>query len=544
MTETKKNNKNWIIVCAVIVVVVLALVLWAVFGKKEEKAEKEEKVYKVSVIEIGATGNDVELTYTGIVQPQETEQATFPTIGTVKHLYVKEGQEVKAGEVLAVLDDTDARRQLKNSENNLTIARTNLDSAIKQRDRAYEDYLDACGADDEKENLNDAIERRDEQEDKVNTLSSELVSAEAKQTQTKEEYDTARSELVSAQSEYTTKSTELEALKQSGASQERIDAKQEEVDAANEKVNSCQDTYNTKQSANTQAQIDYRAKQTELDAAQSTLTTYNEGVDSAQESYDKKLQEGADSSEAKAQKERYDTAEDSVTSSQASYDSSKNNYDSAAETLEDCVLKAKNDGYVLQVGVTEGGMANPIMPAVVLGSNQAVVSFGVSQGDIRDIYEGLAAKLTINGNPFDGYVSKVSLLPDETSRTYMTDIVINTENAEFYLGELATVKLNIGARQGIWLPLSVILNDGQDYVYVVEEGRAKRQNIVIEDVNNDIVLVSGLPEGSKVISEGMKLVSTGSPVNYDEQENAEQKTADSKAADSENEDSKTAGSEE
>lgn len=522
MLEILKQKKfpKWVIALAVIATAAVLILLFVLLRKEKEPVQKEEKVYKVSVIEVGAMGNDVELTYTGIVQPEETEQATFSTIGTVEHVYVTEGQFVKAGDVLATMDDTEARRQAENNANSLKIAQTNLDTAIKQRDNAYEDYLEACGADNEKEVLDNAIERRDEQTRKVDTLSAELVTADAKQTQTKDAYDTARNDMVSAQSEYTTRSAELETLKNTGAPQETIDKKQAEVDAAQQKASESEKNYQEKQAAYTQAQIDYRAKQTELDAAQSTLTTYNESVDSAQEAYEDKLEEGSESREAKAQKEVYDTAESSVTSSQATYDTAKNNYDSAVETLEKYTLKAKSDGYVVQVSVTEGGMANPIIPAVVLGSNRSVVNFGVSQGDIRDIHEGLAAKLTINGVAFDGYVSRIGLMPDETSRTYSTDVVILTED-EFYLGELGTVKLNIGERQGIWLPLSVILNDGEDYVYLAEDGRAKRQNVVIEEINNDMVMVTGLSEGNKVISEGMKLIKTGSAVNYEESEIAE-----------------------
>lgn len=513
-TLKKSSVPKWGIAVAAVVVVILVILLVVFFGKKEEPAQKEEKVYKVSVIEVGAMGNDVELTYTGIVQPEETEQATFSTIGTVEHVYVTEGQQVKAGDVLATMDDTEARRQVENNANSLKIAQANLDTAIKQRDNAYEDYREACGADNEKEALDNAVERRDEQTQRVDTLSSEMVTADAEQTRTKDEYETARNDMVSAQSDYATKSAELDMLKNSGATQEAIDAKQAELSAADQKVNEMRAVHEEKQTQYTQAQINYRAKQTELDAAQSTLTTYNESVDSAQQAYDDKLAKGAESREAKAQKEVCETADNSVTSSQATYDSAKNNYDSAVETLEDCILRAKSDGYVVQVSVTEGGMANPIMPAVVLGSNRCVVNFGVSQSDIRDIYQGLAAKLTINGVPFDGYISKIGLMPDETSRTYATDVVILTED-DFYLGELATVKLNIGARQGIWLPLSVILNDGEDYVYLAEDGRAKRQNITIEEVNNDMVMVSGLHEGDIVISEGMKLIKTGSAVSFE-----------------------------
>lgn len=89
---------------------------------------------------------------------------------------------------------------------------------------------------------------------------------------------------------------------------------------------------------------------------------------------------------------------------------------------------------------------------------------------------------------------------------------------DVYLGELATVKINIGERSGIWLPLSVILNDGNDYVYVVEDGRAKREYVTVLEINDDQVLVEGTKAGEKIICEGMKLVRTGSAVSYEKQD--------------------------
>ena len=97
-------------------------------------------------------------------------------------------------------------------------------------------------------------------------------------------------------------------------------------------------------------------------------------------------------------------------------------------------------------------------------------------------------------------------------------MTVDTADPEVYLGELATVEINIGERTGIWLPLSVILNDGNDYVYVVENDRAKREYINVLEVSDDQVLVEGTKAGDKIICEGMKLVRTGSAVSYDKAE--------------------------
>lgn len=89
----------------------------------------------------------------------------------------------------------------------------------------------------------------------------------------------------------------------------------------------------------------------------------------------------------------------------------------------------------------------------------------------------MAAQIQIGDKTFAGNIKSIDVTPDENTRTYATDVTVDTADPEVYLGELATVEINIGERTGIWLPLSVILNDGNDYVYVVENDRAKREYI-------------------------------------------------------------------
>ncbi len=57
------------------------------------------------------------------------------------------------------------------------------------------------------------------------------------------------------------------------------------------------------------------------------------------------------------------------------------------------------------------------------------------------------------------------------------------------------------------------MNDGQDYVFTVENDRVVRKNVVITDINNDMIRVTGLENTTNIISEGMKTVKSGNLVN-------------------------------
>ena len=263
---------------------------------------------------------------------------------------------------------------------------------------------------------------------------------------------------------------------------------------------------------------EYYTTKLELDSAQNTLEVYQRNVDSAQEAYDKKAREGANSDEAKAQKERLDSSKEALDQANEAYDNAADNVEKAQSAVDKCVLKAPKAGYVVNLSATKGSVSTPIMPAVVLATHDVVINFGVSQTDVATLTAGMPTQIQIGDKSFTGSIKNVDVVPDETSRTYATNVTVDVADPDVYLGELATVKINIGERSGIWLPLSVILNDGNDYVYVVEDGRAKREYVTVLEINDDQVLVEGTKAGEKIICEGMKLVRTGSAVSYEKQD--------------------------
>lgn len=247
-------------------------------------------------------------------------------------------------------------------------------------------------------------------------------------------------------------------------------------------------------------------------AAQTRLTALEADFTAKQARVDALSSKGPNSAEAKLQKQRLDAAESALSAAESAQLTAQNGYESAQSNVADMELKAPADGYVVKVVGTEGGMAAPIAPAVVLGSKKASVQFGVSQDDVRKIAVGSGAQVTVGDKEYAGTISNIGTMPDPTTRTYMVSVDILADSGDFYLGEMAEVKLEAGERKGAWLPLSCVLNDGEDYVYVAENGRSVRRVVRILDVSDDKLLVSGLETGSSVIVEGMKTVRSGSAV--------------------------------
>ena len=97
-----------------IMLLLTTLVLFGSCGNKKEEAKKAPIRVKTEIMTTGssATGQ----TYVGIVEENEATAVSFTGMGVVKRVLVREGQAVGRGQLLAVMDDTQARNVLTGAE--------------------------------------------------------------------------------------------------------------------------------------------------------------------------------------------------------------------------------------------------------------------------------------------------------------------------------------------------------------------------------------------------------------------------------------------
>lgn len=539
MTELKTSlaahKKAALALAAVLLAVLLACGLWFALrggSASESEPQSAEKAISVRTIAVSPTSGDVALRYTGLVQPAELTQVSAATVGKVEKIYVSEGEAVSAGQLLVQLDDSDAARQAENYAQLRDTASRSLETAQRSYDRALADYEAARAGAPEgdlasaRSRLDTARSRESAAQAEVDSINAALAAQQAKVDAAQREFDAAQSAYnaaVAEQAAAVAALSEAEAARQAAidAGETNLTALDEAVadattrkTAADTAATDASATLETARSNLTTARADLVQLQSDLGLAeaQAELTAAQSERTAAQTAYDALAAQGPDSAETRAQKERLDTAQTALDQAKTNYDNAQRNYETALEAVEDCKLRADADGYVVTVVSSEGSLATPLAPVLVLGSRGMVARFGVSQSDVRELAPEMPAAVTLDGRQYAGSILSIAVLPDEDTRTYPVDVSIGADFSEVYLGSMATVELQIGQRTGVWLPLSVILNDGEDYVYLVEDGRAVRRNVEIAELSNDMVLVTGVHEGGQVISEGMKTVRSGSPV--------------------------------
>lgn len=522
----------------------VALVLGLGLGRrllpeKTQTAAAQEKVYPVRVIETKPSGGDITLKYTGLVQPQEIIQCMPQTISTIEELYVKEGDFVRQGQPIARLDVSKAQQQAANTADMAAGAKSSLDAAQSARDRAQRDYDAACQKAPEEElnaarsQRDEAQKLRDEKQAEVERIQKALEPYQARVDQAKAACDVLQAATQEKQAAadqaaqvYEEKEAARKALEDAGDTSspeyQAAQAAAQQAKTAKEEAETVLAAAKTEekagQAALTQAQGELDGQKVTLGqpAAEAALAAAQAQLDVRQAAVTRLEAQGENSQTAQVQRQRLEAAEAALTQAHSFYNSAQRSSDSAQQTASQDKLLASASGHIVKLVGTEGGLASPLAPVAVIASQQANIQFGASQEDVRQLYEGMPATITLDGIEYTGQVTSIALLPDEATRTYPVSVSVQGAQ-DLFLGSMACVKLSLGQRNGIWLPLHVILNDGQDYVYIVQEGHALRRDVDIAEISGDRVLVNGLESGCQIISEGMKTVRSGSAVSVAEQ---------------------------
>ncbi len=120
----KHMKKNILVLMAVLLTI----------SCSEKKEQKEKTPIRVSTEVVSAMTGDTGQSYVGMVEEQEATAVSFTGMGVVKRVLVAEGQTVGKGQLLAEMDDTQARNVLVGAEAQMAQA----DDALKRYGMLHE----------------------------------------------------------------------------------------------------------------------------------------------------------------------------------------------------------------------------------------------------------------------------------------------------------------------------------------------------------------------------------------------------------------------
>lgn len=176
------------------------------------------------------------------------------------------------------------------------------------------------------------------------------------------------------------------------------------------------------------------------------------------------------------------------------------------------------DGYVVRINKNKNEWGQVEEVFAIVGGESQIATFGMIQDDVARVDESsvFRVEVTAGSNILRGELLGIDRIPDMASRTYQAKVEIFSLN-QFLIGELCEVNIYLDTITGVWLPIVYVQNDGQDYVYIVNDNnRIERRNLVMHELNDAYVRVEGLEAGERVVVVGNAFVREGQEVTYKE----------------------------
>lgn len=277
----------------------------------------------------------------------------------------------------------------------------------------------------------------------------------------------------------------------------RSGAQPEDISNAKLNMEKAQASYDYAQKSFNDAKVLYEAEAISLNSFKEAELNFN------------MVSKDLEQTKALYQKALGGTRPEDIASAKSQYELAKTNYDAIKKLYNDASIRSDIDGFVTDILYEAGELAPSGYPVILVQSKSQIISIGVTQEDIDRISMGMEAEVSINQAVYQGKIISVSQAPDETSRTFNVDIALLDESRKFYIGSMGKVKLITGSAERIYVEIPYLLNDGIDYVYVVEENKAVRKNITITEISNEKAAVTGLYKDAVLITKGEKQVKDG-----------------------------------
>ncbi|MBI2375706.1 MAG: efflux RND transporter periplasmic adaptor subunit [Deltaproteobacteria bacterium] len=168
--------------------------------------------------------------------------------------------------------------------------------------------------------------------------------------------------------------------------------------------------------------------------------------------------------------------------------------------------------------VTAGTTGKPAAIVKLMNPSKFRVVIDVPEVDVPHVVIGNAAELLVDAYPgrkFTGKISRRSEAIDLATRTMRVEIETGNEDGVLSPGMFGRVTIDLETRRDVLSiePLWMKLQKDQAYVFVVDGGKAKRQNIKIgADDGKSLEVIEGLVPDADVVSSSAKPLSDGTPV--------------------------------
>jgi multidrug efflux pump subunit AcrA (membrane-fusion protein) len=497
--EIGKNMKHYLKKCLIMLMVVMSIIVstTSCSSSSPEEAAATPTPIPTAVIPTKPTYTvergevTEEMQFTARVAPVVQEELFFRTNGRVRGVYVEEGDEVEAGQVLADLEYLDdLERQLTSDQLRLRRAEINVENAqlalelFKQNIPSPEMVLAQA-----EKNLADANQTVSKAEralgmTQLTADQADIDAAYAQVVLTKEALERARERF----EPYANKP-------ENNLNRARLQA---EFSAAEQRYESAVRQYNA---------MTGTASETEQGVAAADLAVAQAQLADAQAEWER-VQENP---VPKGYEEELALKENELELSSISYEEIQVSVADVESAIADAQIVAPFDGVVTSLRVRDGRSVEAFnIYSVVSDMTALELSANLTNEEMQYLEEGMTVTAQLSSRPGDIYNGTIRYLPygltvDETEDDKTTRITLELDPEELSLeeGDLMRVTVVLEHKDDVlWLPPQAIRTfEGRKFVVVQEAGYQQRVDVTTGiEGDNRIEIEDGLEEGQIVVS--------------------------------------------
>lgn len=206
-----------------------------------------------------------------------------------------------------------------------------------------------------------------------------------------------------------------------------------------------------------------------------------------------------------------------VDESTAAAERARSEAESARAQIGDRVIRAPFSGYVSLRTISAGAIVGSGTPiAVVSDTSRIKLDFTVPETLLTELRAGqpiAAIAAAYPGTNFAGRIAVIDPVIDPATRALSVRAVLPNPANRLKPGMLMTVRIEASRREATAVPELAVVGEGDErFVFVVEDGKAKRVPVRTGLRDAGLIEVSGIPANARVIGEGVVKVTDGARV--------------------------------
>ena len=461
-----------------------------------------------------------EIPVTGSLTALQTVSLTPKVNQRVVSVAGREGQSVRAGEVIVQQDTTDLARQLQQAEANLQAAQANAAALQASANAAavrvqqartnigLQQSSSTAGVKDAEEQVRSAVANLELA--KRPQRSQEVTVAENKVKQAQANYDKAKSD----RERYDT------LVKEGAAAQITLDQYVTQEKVAKADLDSAQQQLEIAREGGRDAQV--RASETQVARAQSQLRLAKANQQQVQVKQDDLRAAEATAAQARAAAQQALAA---VAQNQAAVALSR-------QVVSDASIRSPIDGVISERKIEPGQIAAPgTSVATIVAPGTVYFEAQVSETDVAYVRQGQKVDVTLDAYPnqkFTGTIGRVYPTGNAASRFVIARVEIDNGKGVLRPGLFARGEVVAETKKAVTVPVEAVVTDpigaldsdeakaalANTRLYVVENGVAKevkvQQGLLTRDGKS--VEVGGVQAGAQVVTGGQSALKDGAKV--------------------------------